>query len=157
MPTASFKKRSKRRNIVFKAVIFVSLSTISLLTLLMGTGLFLIKSPTQKAELYAAMVDQYQTQLQTTFMQPSVEVYLKEQSLDLAVKAVQVNPEKAESWKILAQQFAQTDQIDQAMKARDVAILLGLQDISPVTTMQTLMPERNLALSKVLVSNTIKR
>lgn len=152
MPKGLRKKRSTP-----KGSIFVALSFISFLTLLTGMGLLLVKSPDKKAELYASLISQYQTKLETELLSFDLQEQLQQQTYALSLQALKANPKNAQSWKVLAQQLAQMNQIDKAMKARDIAITLGAQHVPPVMAMRSLMPERNLALSDTLVSATIQR
>lgn len=150
-------KRHRKRRKMHKGFALVALFIISLFSLSLGMGLCLTKSPETKAEFYLAMAAQYQEKAEAEILQPQAQAYLLQQSREFVSKAIGHDPYDPRSWESLTLILAQLNLGDQAMQARDIAMMLGMSDLPTIASMQALLPERNFALSNSFSSKTIMR
>lgn len=150
-------QRQRNRRQAHKGFVFFAFSALNICCLFLGMALCLLKSPQDKAEIYMAMAQQYQDKAETEVLQPAAQTYLLQQSHNLVRQALEHNQYDATLWGNLSVILAKMDQIDLAMKARDIAGDLGARDLPAIMAMRTLLPARDLALSDTLDMQTTTR
>ncbi|HPF77834.1 MAG TPA: hypothetical protein PLF01_00960 [Alphaproteobacteria bacterium] len=150
-------QRQRNRRQAHKGFVFFAFAALNIFCLVLGMALCLLKSPQDKAEIYMAMAQQYQDKAETEVLQPSAQTYLLKQSHNLVRQALGHNKYDASLWGNLSVILAKLDQIDLAMKARDIAVDLGAQELPAMMAMRTLLPARDLALSDTLDMQTTTR
>ncbi|HPD82558.1 MAG: tetratricopeptide repeat protein [Alphaproteobacteria bacterium] len=109
----------------FQKIIFKTLVLgIGVLSISSGLILCLMKSPQEKSEQYMQIASHLDDQL-TAHIDTQAQDFLQKQKMDLIYKAIAQNPNHADLWRDLALVLAQTDDMDTAWQARNIALTLN--------------------------------
>ena len=147
----------KRARAGHKGIPLVALFIVSLFSLSLGLGLCLTKTPESKSSTYLALANKYQEQARLSSLQPETSQHLLNYARDMIHASIRITPYNSGAWQSLSLTLAQSQDIDRAMQARDIAGTLGFEPLPTIHAMRALLPARNLALSDPLDHQTMMR
>ena len=133
-------------------IIKSSLLMMCFMSLSLGLGLCLIKSPDSRATTYLEMVSQYQNQMDAS-ANLDTKIFLAEEKQILIHQAIMIDPDHAKSWQDLSMTLAQLNDLDSALKSRDIAFQLSPTIEMSIEKLQASLPDTMVDNHKIALSD----